>query len=575
MRLRLIAGNGHGDAFGASYEAALADRKREADEFYDELPAQPSAEHATIVRRALAGLLWTKQHYRFRVRDWLEGDPAHPPAPAERAGRHGRNVHWQHFDVADVISMPDEWEYPWFAAWDLAFHMVPFALVDPGFAKEQLLLLLREWLMHPNGQLPAYEWEFGDVNPPVHAWATLQVYRSEQAATGSGDRVFLARVFHKLLLNFSWWVNRKDVDGNYLFEGGFLGMDNIGPVNRSAPLRDDWRLEQSDATSWMATYALHLLQIALELARFDKAYEDVATKFVEHFLSIAQVSTKFGSGGRGIWDRTDGFCYDLVSRYHSDGTVESEPVRVRSMVGLIPLLATAVLEPWVFTELPAFAQRFNYLLRRRPEFGAFLTWHVDDNTGERTAMLSMLDARKIGKVLTRMLDEAEFLSPHGIRSLSAAHRDGLEVQIAGQDHRIGYEPGESHTPMFGGNSNWRGPIWLPTNAMLVEALDRLGAYHGDDLTVELPTGSGNWVTVDEAAADLSRRLVSLFLPGPDGSRPSDGKRVEASDSPLWLQHVTFSEYFDGDTGEGLGASHQTGWTALVAVLLSGWPSRST
>lgn len=570
VRLRLVAGSGHGRAFGASFRSTMDNRRREADEFYADLPAPEGVEPNRVFRKALAGLLWTKQLYRFRVRHWLDGDPASPPTPAERRWPHARNVHWRHLDVADVISMPDEWEYPWFAAWDLAFHMLPFALVDPDFAKEQLLLMCREWMMHPDGQLPAYEWEFGDVNPPVHAWASLQVYRAEQERTGYGDRVFLARVFHKLLLNFSWWVNRKDSDGNYLFEGGFLGMDNIGPVNRSAKLPEGWWFEQSDATSWMATYALHLMQIALELARDDEAYEDVATKFVEHFLGIAQASATFGSSSRGIWDEQDGFCYDLVSRHREDGSVESQFVRVRSMVGLIPLLANATLEPWVFDELPNFADRLNYLLRHQPEFGHFITWQ-SGYPGKRRALLSLLDEGKLRRVLARMLDEAEFLSPYGIRSMSAAHRDGLAVEIAGEHHGVGYEPGESHTPMFGGNSNWRGPIWFPTNALLVQALNALDAFHGGELTVELPTGSGRQVQLGAVAADLSRRLSALFLPGPDGRRPADGKRIEASDSPLWSEHITFNEYFDGDTGEGLGASHQTGWTALVAALLTGWP----
>ena len=568
VQLRLIAGNGHGRAFGSTFRDTMAAREREADEFYGAtIPNEDPAERV-VVRKALAGLLWTKQIYRFRLRHWLEGDPANPPSPQERMRPGARNVHWRHLDVADVLSMPDEWEYPWFAAWDLAFHMIPFAMVDPAFAKDQLLLMCREWMMHPDGQLPAYEWEFGDVNPPVHAWAALQVYLAERHRTGVGDRVFLARVFHKLLLNFSWWVNRKDPEGNYLFEGGFLGMDNIGPVNRSERLEEGWRFEQSDATSWMATYALHLMRIALELARHDEAYEDVATKFVEHFLSIAQVSSRFGSAARGIWDEQDGFCYDLVSRTHGDGSVESAPVRVRSMVGLIPLLATAELEPWVFAELPHFAARLNYLLHHQPEFGQFITWRAG---GERSALLSLLDDGKLRRVLSRMLDEDEFLSPHGVRSLSAAHREGMVVNVAGREHWLRYEPGESHTPMFGGNSNWRGPVWFPTNALLVQALHTIDAFHRGEFTVELPTGSGTTMPLGNAADELSRRLAALFLPGPDGGRPSDGKRIEASDSPLWAEHVTFSEFFDGDTGEGLGATHQTGWTALVAALITGWP----
>nr|BFE47377.1 glucosidase [Saccharothrix mutabilis subsp. capreolus] len=553
IRLRLVAGDGHIDAFGPTFESTVDDRRQEADAFH-ETDLDPL--RANVVRRALAGLMWTKQHYRFRTREWLDGDPAQPAAPKSRQSPHARNAHWRHLDVADVISMPDEWEYPWFAAWDLAFHTVPFAKVDPAFAKEQLLLLCREWLMHPNGQLPAYEWEFGDVNPPVHAWAALQVYQVDH------DRKFLAKVFHKLLLNFSWWVNRKDADGSYLFEGGFLGMDNIGPVNRSEPMLGQWRLEQSDATSWMAAYSLHLMRMALELARHDESYEDVATKFVEHFLSIAEASTRFGSGKSGIWDEADGFCYDVVTRRLPDGSVESQPVRVRSMVGLIPVLACAVLEPWVFEELPGFTRRLEYLLARRPELDQFLTRR------DNRVLLSLLDERKLRRVLGRMFDEGEFLSPHGIRSLSAAHREGLEVQVADQEHRMGYEPGESRTPMFGGNSNWRGPVWFPTNALLVEALRTVESFHEGRFHVELPTRSQRHVTAGQAADELVRRLVSLFLPDHDGRRPADGKRVEATDSPLWRAHVTFSEYFDGDTGEGLGATHQTGWTALVASLLT-------
>jgi hypothetical protein len=561
IRLRLVEGDGHLDAFGPTFQSTVDARRRDADEFHHELTPDADPITAAVSRRALAGLMWTKQHYRFRAREWLDGDPAQPAAPGSRKSPAARNSHWRHFDCADVISMPDEWEYPWFAAWDLAFHTVPFAMVDPAFAKEQLLLLCREWLMHPNGQIPAYEWEFGDVNPPVHAWAALQVYRAEE----NPDRKFLAKIFHKLLLNFSWWVNRKDADGSYLFEGGFLGMDNIGPVNRSEPMLGQWRLEQSDATSWMAAYSLHLMQIALELARHDESYEDVATKFVEHFLGIAEASTQFGSGGRGIWDEEDGFCYDVVSRRLVDGTVDSQPVRVRSMVGLIPLLASAVLEPWVFEELPSFTRRLDHLLARRPELAQFLTWQ--DRPDGRRNLLSLLDERKLRLVLARMLDEGEFLSPHGIRSLSVAHREGLEVHVADQEHRIGYEPGESRTPMFGGNSNWRGPVWFPTNALLVEALRTLDSFHDGRFRVELPTRSLREVSAGQAADELARRLVSLFLPDHDGRRPADGKRVESTDTPLWREHITFSEYFDGDTGEGLGATHQTGWTALVAGLL--------
>ena len=391
----------------------------------------------------------------------------------------------------------------------------------------------------------------------MHAWAALQVYRSEEVK----DRKFLAKVFHKLLLNFSWWVNRKDADGSYLFEGGFLGMDNIGPVNRSEPMLGQWRLEQSDATSWMAAYSLHLMQIALELARHDESYEDVATKFVEHFLSIAEASTQFGSGGRGIWDETDGFCYDVVSRRRADGHVESQPVRVRSMVGLIPVLACAVLEPWVFEELPDFARRLEHLLAKRPELQQFLS------RSGGGALLSLLDERKLRRVLSRMLDEGEFLSPHGIRSLSAAHREGLEVQVADQEHRMGYEPGESRTPMFGGNSNWRGPVWFPINVLIIRALLQHYRYYGDELTIECPTGSGHQLTLFEVAKEIADRLIATFLQRPDGTRPVYGGTERFQEDPHWRDLILFYEYFHGDNGAGLGASHQTGWTGLVAPLI--------
>jgi hypothetical protein len=486
------------------------------------------------------------------VRRWLAGDPGQPVPPASRMA--GRNHHWPHVNVKDVLSMPDEWEYPWFAAWDLAFHTVALAWVDPQFAKDQLVLLCREWLMHPDGQLPAYEWAFGDVNPPVHAWAALRVYRIDAARTGRPDREFLTRVFSKLLLNFSWWVNRKDADGSNLFEGGFLGMDNVSAFDRSQAVPPGYRLEQSDATSWMAVYCLAMLEIALELARTEAAYDDLATKFLEHFVAIGVAAQTFGSGNATLWDDRDGFCYDVLVGDH-----RALPVRVRSMVGLVPLLACAVLPPDTVRSAPDFEERLAWLAEHRAaDLDRVLTRHEDG-----TILLSLLDEPKIARVLARMLDEGEFLSPYGIRSLSAAYRGGATVDLDGMSVTIGYEPAESRSGLFGGNSNWRGPVWMPVNVLLTDALATYGRFAG--WTVELPTGSGTAVPLAATATELERLLLALFRPGPDGRRPSDPRHHPAS--PLWTAHPTFSEYFHGDTGAGLGASHQTGWTALVAALL--------
>jgi len=543
--------------FGAGFASVFADRRREADEFYAAvIPADAGAADAHIARRAFAGLLWGKQLYRYDVRQWLAGDPAQPAPPPQRRDRGARNTGWQHLALADVLSMPDEWEYPWFASWDLAFHCVTLAHVDPQFAKDQLVLLCREWAMHPDGQLPAYEWAFGDVNPPVHAWAAWQVYTLD----GRADREFLTRVFGKLLLNFSWWVNRKDADGSNLFEGGFLGMDNIGLFDRSTEIPAGHRLEQSDATAWMAFYCLSMLRIALELARTDRAWDDIATKFGEHFLAIAEAMASFGSQAVSLWNEQDGFCYDVL--VGPDGGYQQLPVR--SMVGLLPLLSVAVAPHWVSRELPDFTARLDWLRRHRPEQTAgLITAHGQD--GERLT-LALLDSPRYLRVLSRLLDEREFLSPYGIRSLSAAYRDGLTVAVDGRQLSIAYQPGESDSGLFGGNSNWRGPIWLPVNVLLADALRTYCAGRDADLAVELPTGSGNLQPLRTVADHLHDRLIALFRPDPvTGRRPSDPRDIGAG--PLWQPHPTFSEYFHGDAGTGLGASHQTGWTALVAHLI--------
>jgi hypothetical protein len=558
VRLRLSTADVNADTFGPGFDAIVADRSVEADEFYDTvLPQHLDDEARMIARRAFAGLLWGKQLYRYDVASWLDGDPDQPPPPAQRREPSARNTAWRHVSMADVMSMPDEWEYPWFASWDLAFHCVALAHIDPAFAKEQLLLLCREWVMHSDGQIPAYEWAFGDVNPPVHAWAAWRVY----VVDGRHDTDFLIRIFTKLLLNFGWWVNRKDADGSNLFEGGFLGMDNIGLFDRSAPLPAGHRLEESDATSWMAMFCLEMLTMAAELAATVPAWDDAATKFLEHFLSIASAMRGFGSDEVHLWDEQDGYFYDVLVR--PDGT--SLPLRVRSMVGLLPMLAVAQVPSWTAEMLPGFTDRLRWLAAHRPdELGAVLT-HSAPDASER--LLSLLDADRLRRVLARMLDEAEFLSPYGVRALSAVYRTPFTEQVDGQELTIDYEPGESRTALFGGNSNWRGPVWLPVNVLLADALRRYDDFFGSEFTVEVPAGSGVELRLGQAAQEIERRVIALFRRGPDGRRPSDGSRIEASDNPLWREHITFSEYFHGDTGEGLGASHQTGWTALVAHLL--------
>ena len=562
FRLRLTDRELRESPFGKRFDALVAQRHQEADEFYGTvIPAKLSDDAKGIMRQALAGMLWSKQWYHYDVRRWLDGDPTQPPPPPER--RNGRNREWAHLYNDDVVSMPDKWEYPWYAAWDLAFHTITLALVDAEFAKGQLSLFLREWYMHGNGQIPAYEWAFGDVNPPVHAWAAWRVYKIDRKRTGRGDRQFLEGIFHKLLLNFTWWVNRKDAEGMNVFQGGFLGLDNIGVFDRSAPLPTGGHIEQSDGTSWMGMYCLNMLAIALELARENPAYESVASKFFEHFVQIAHAMDKRACSEMSLWDDQDGFFYDVL---HLPGG-EHRYMRVRSLVGLIPLLAVETLEPDLLDKLPGFKRRMEWFVRNRPEFREHLDAMKQPGGGERR-LLSIVSRGELPRVLKLMLDENEFLSPHGIRAVSQYHRDHpYLLAIDGQEYRVDYEPAESSTGLFGGNSNWRGPIWVPINYLLIEALQKFDHFYGATIQVECPTGSGAPMTLWNVAADLSRRLTRIFLRGPDGRRPVHGGVTAFQENPHWRDLIWFYEYFHGDNGAGIGASHQTGWTGLVAKLL--------
>jgi len=550
-------------------DAIFASRKAEADAFYTSLEGEGfDADVRNVQRQAFAGLLWSKQFYHYNVHTWLDGDPVGPAPPRERQS--GRNSDWRHVDNSDVIAMPDTWEYPWYAAWDLAFHCIPMALIDPEFAKGQLVLLLREWYMHPNGQLPAYEWAFGDVNPPVHAWAALRVYRIERRMTGHTDRAFLERVFQKLLLNFTWWVNRKDSEGNNVFSGGFLGLDNIGVFDRSKPLPGGGHLEQADGTAWMGMYCLNMLAIALELAPEDRVYEDLAVKFFEHFLYIAGALNDIGANGIPLWDDEDAFFYDVIHR--PDGS--SEKLKVRSLVGLIPLLAVETFDDGIMDTLPEFVARAHWFLEHRPELAALVAhWDVA-GVGERH-LLALVHGHRLKALLRRALDPEEFLSPFGLRSVSRYHRDHPFVfPIDGTPHSVDYEPAESASELFGGNSNWRGPIWFSINYLVIEALQRFDYYYGADFRVECPTGSGSQATLWEVSQQLSRRLTAIFTLDSSGHRPVFGSAPLFQSDPAWRDHILFYEYFHGDNGAGLGASHQTGWTALVAKLIeqqSRWP----
>jgi hypothetical protein len=544
------------------FDRIFAERQHEADDFYSTIiPESLSDDQKNVMRQALGGLMWSKQFYHFDVRTWLEGDPSQPKPPAERM--EGRNNEWKHLYNDDIISMPDKWEYPWYAAWDLAFHCIAIAMIDPDFAKGQLILLLREWYMHPNGQLPAYEWAFGDVNPPVHAWAAWRVYKIEQKRRGRGDVKFLERIFHKLLLNFNWWINRKDAEGNNVFEGGFLGLDNIGVFDRSKPLPTGGILEQADGTSWMAMYCLNMLAIAMELSRINTAYEDVASKFWEHFLYIAYAINNLGKDGQSIWNEEDGFYYDLLR--FPDGS--SFPMKIRSMVGLIPLFAIETLEPEVMDKLQGFKRRMDWFIENRQDLTSNVACMRTTGRKERRLM-AVVDEERLRRVLRFMLDENEFLSPYGIRALSRYHHDHpYKLRVDGTEYGVDYEPAESSTGLFGGNSNWRGPVWFPVNYLIIEALQKFHHYLGPEFTVECPTGSGQMMTLWEVAAEISGRLNSIFLRDEQGKRPVNGGTERFQSDPYWRDYIWFYEYFHGDNGAGIGASHQTGWTGLVAKLL--------
>jgi len=573
LRLRQVTGPSGARqpaAFGAEFDRVFADRKREADAFYEARGhGDLTPEARGIARQAAAGLLWSKQFYHYIVPQWLNGDPLQPTPPESR--KSGRNCDWPHLYNRDIISMPDTWEYPWYAAWDLAFQAVPLAAIDPTFAKEQLLLFLREWYMHPSGQLPAYEFALGDVNPPVHAWACWRVYKMT-GPRGKRDHVFLARCFQKLLINFTWWVNRKDPSGKHLFSGGFLGLDNIGVFDRSQPLPTGGHLEQADGTAWMAFYCGTMLSMALELAREDPAYEDLASKFFEHFVAITDAMNTLG--GTGLWDEQDGFYYDQIKLPHDGG--RTIPLRVRSLVGMVPLLAVEILESDTIDKLPGFKKRMQWFLDHRKD----LPWQAtcacahggseDEGGGHR--LLAIPTRERLARVLRYLLDETEFLSPYGVRSLSKFHEMNPYIfRWDHQEYRVDYVPGESNTALFGGNSNWRGPIWFPLNFLLIEALERYYHFYGDEFEVELPHGSGHMVNLAQAASEIRKRLSMLFVPDAGGRRPCHAQESRFADDPHWKDLVYFYEHFHGDTGRGLGASHQTGWTALVLQMLHDAP----
>jgi hypothetical protein len=550
------------ESFGQTFTQTFAQRQKECDEFYQQrFSSSMTAQERLVARQASAGLLWCKQIYKYVVADWLDGDPDEPPVlPGHK---HGRNRDWRHLFSRDVISMPDSWEYPWFAMWDLAFHMICFARLDPEFTKHQLVLLLREWYMAPNGQLPAYEFAFGDVNPPVHAWACWRTYKMT-APEGQRDTFFLERSFQKLLINFTWWVNRKDVEGKNIFGGGFLGLDNIGVFDRSKPLPNGASLEQADGTAWMAFYCGTMLSMALELAKTNKAYEDIASKFFEHFIAIVDAMNSLG--GTGLWDEADGFYYDQLQTF---GHVE--PMRVRSIVGVIPLMACEVLDQSSIDLLPGFKKRMNWFIEHRRDLARHITFmkpSAGDIRGSTRMLLAVPSRDRLERVLHYVLDESEFFSPYGVRSVSQCHRDHPFVtSLDGQSVSVNYEPGESETYLFGGNSNWRGPIWFPINFLLVEALERYHYFYGDDFQIECPVGSGKKMNLADVSRELASRLAKLFLPDTTGQRPCHGEDRRYADNPGFKDLVLFYEHFHGDTGRGIGASHQTGWTALVSRCL--------
>jgi hypothetical protein len=569
VRLRLAKSDGtSAEKPFADFDAVFDQRRKEADEFYAGLQHGITDADARLVQRqAFAGMIWSKQFFHCDIQEWLDGDPLQPPPPEER--KHGRNCDWKHLNSAEVLSMPDKWEYPWFAAWDLAFHCLPLAVIDSEFAKGQLVLLTREWYMHPNGQLPAYEWAFGDVNPPVHAWATIRVFqidrkqRRESNPADHGDLVFLERVFQKLLLNFTWWVNRKDQQGRNIFQGGFLGLDNIGIFDRSKPLPTGGFINQADGTSWMAMYCLNMLRIAAELSVHNHVYEDIASKFFEHFLSIAGAINGVEDGALGLWDETDQFYYDHL--HFPDG--QNLPLKVHSAVGLIPLFAVQPADMNMVKHLPEFAARMDWYLQNRPKLAALISnWHIPGK--ENQILLSLLRGHRMKAILKRMLDETDFLSDHGVRALSKIHeREPFRFETGGQVYEVAYWPAESRNGLFGGNSNWRGPVWMPLNYLIIESLQQFHYYYGDDFKVECPTGSGKFITLNDIAEELKQRLTKLFLKGGDGQRPVLKYHPKLATDPHFKDYVLFHEYFNGDNGSGLGASHQTGWTGLVAKLL--------
>lgn len=558
--LRLSETDHLAEPFGQEFEQTFSLRQQEADQFYQRItPFDLNPSVRQVQRQAFAGLLWCKQYYHYIVEDWLQGDGATPPPQRKR----GRNHEWIHFYTDDILSMCDKWEYPWFAAWDLAFHCIPLAMIDPEFAKYQLDVLTREWYMHPNGQIPAYEWAFGDVNPPVHAWATWRIYQIEQQLYGRGDRQFLERVFQKLLLNFTWWVNRKDLDGKNVFQGGFLGLDNIGVFDRSSTLPTGGHIDQSDGTSWMGMYCLNMLKIALELATTNPVYEDIATKFFEHFLYIADAMNHIGDTEASLWNQEDSFYYDVLNL---PGGHQIE-MKVRSMVGLIPLFAVETIEPEILQKLPNFKKRLEWFIQNRPDLRRNVACMQTQGTGARR-LLAIVNQDKLRQILAKMLDESEFLSEYGIRALSRFHAEHpYRFYVDGQECRVDYEPAESSSGLFGGNSNWRGPIWFPVNYLLIESLQRFHSYLGDDFQVECPIGSGQMLTLAEVTAELSRRLTQIFLPNAAGNRPVYGGSSKFQTDPHWREFILFYEYFHGDNGAGIGASHQTGWTGLVAELI--------
>ncbi len=550
------------DAF-ADFDSLFKLRQKEADEFYHALQHKiKSSDERNIQRQAFGGMLWSKQFYYYDVDQWLKGDPAQPPPAAER--KKIRNQEWRHLNNADVISMPDKWEYPWYAAWDLAFHTIPLAMIDPEFAKQQLILLTKEWYMHPNGQLPAYEWSFSDVNPPVHGWATWRVYKIDQKLNeGIADRKFLEEVFHKLLLNFTWWINKKDYNGNNIFQGGFLGMDNIGVFDRSKQLPGGGFIEQSDGTSWMAMFTLNMLRISLELAKENPVYQSLATKFFEHFLYIAGAMGNAGNEGINLWDEEEEFFYDVL--HTSDNT--RKKIKLRSMVGLIPLFAVEVLEEEIFRNNPEFSERLLWFLNNRPDLASLISRWSEKGRGERH-LLSLLRGHRMKALLKRMLDTNEFLSDYGIRALSKFYeKNPYTFHTNGIDFSVKYTPGEAETSLFGGNSNWRGPVWFPVNYLIIESLQRFHHYYGSDFKIEHPTGSGNLRTLKEIANDLSDRMIRIFKKDDNGKRPVFGNYEKLQNDEHFNNHIWFFEYFHGDNGRGVGATHQTGWTGLIAKLI--------